>query len=86
MMGVGVWQKTAGLQWFTIRPYFILPPFIYADVKTGDKTGEIQYFCDGRYIDSIDICAMKNTEYKSERNHSEKSGFLERIKNFLFKH
>ena len=69
-----------------ITSEIILPPFIYADVKTGDKTGEIQYFCDGRYIDSIDICAMKNTEYKSERNHSEKSGFLERIKNFLFKH
>ena len=66
-----------------ISSSIILPPFVYSDIKTGDKIGEIKYYYDGRYIDSISLNAMKNTEYKETEKKTDKN-FFEKIKKFLF--
>ncbi|MGN1481530.1 D-alanyl-D-alanine carboxypeptidase family protein [Porcipelethomonas sp.] len=67
-----------------ISSKIVLPPFIYAGVKTGDKVGEIQYFYDGRYIDSIPLKAMKNAEYKMTEKKDSSKSFLNKVKTFLF--
>ena len=61
-----------------ISSSIILPPFVYSDIKTGDKIGEIKYYYDGRYIDSISLNAMKNTEYKETEKKTDKN-FFEKI-------
>lgn len=66
-----------------ISSSIILPPFVYSDIKTGDKIGEIKYYYDGRYIDSISLNAMKNTEYKETEKKTDKN-FFEKFKKFLF--
>ena len=66
-----------------ISSSIILPPFVYSGIKTGDKIGEIKYYYDGRYIDSISLNAMKNTEYKETEKKTDKN-FFEKIKKFLF--
>lgn len=59
-----------------------MPPFAYANIKFGDKVGEMHWYYDGRYIGSIDIKAMKNAEYKTVK--PVKKSHLEKIKDFLF--
>ncbi len=65
-----------------ISSEIIISPFAYANVKYGDKVGEMRWYYDGRYIGSIDIKAMKNAEYKTIKP-KEKSN-IEKIKDFLF--
>lgn len=66
-----------------ISSEIILPPFVYSNKKLGDKIGEIRYFYDGRYIDSIPLKAMKNIEYKETEKKTDKS-FVDKIKKILF--
>jgi D-alanyl-D-alanine carboxypeptidase/D-alanyl-D-alanine carboxypeptidase (penicillin-binding protein 5/6) len=61
----------------------ILPPFVYTNVKLGDKIGEIRYYYDERYMGSIPLNAMKNTEYKKTEITNDKNIF-DKIKDFLF--
>lgn len=67
-----------------ISSEIILPPFVYANITIGDKIGEIKYYYDGIYIDSIPLLAMKNAEYKQSVKKEDKN-FLEKLKCFLFK-
>lgn len=66
-----------------ISSEIILPPFVYSNIKLGDKIGEIKYYYKDMYISSIPLKAMKNTEYKKSLKKTDKS-FFEKIKNFLF--
>lgn len=66
-----------------ISSEIILPPFVYSNIQLGDEIGEIKYYYNGMYIDSIPLKAMKNTEYKKYSKKTDKS-FFEKIKNFLF--
>ena len=65
-----------------ISSEMIIPPFAYANVKYGDKVGEMRWYYDGRYIGSIDIKAMKNAEYKTIK--SKEKSCIEKVKDFLF--
>lgn len=66
-----------------ISSEIILPPFVYSNVQLGNKIGEIKYYYNGMYIDSIPLKAMKNTEYKKSSKKTDKS-FFEKVKNLLF--
>lgn len=65
-----------------ISSEIVMPPFVYANVKINEKVGEIRWYYDGRFIDSVDILAMKNAEYKEELK--EEKTILDKIKGFLF--
>ncbi len=47
-----------------ISSEIILPPFVYSNIKIDEKVGEIRWYYDGRFIESVDIKAMKNAEYE----------------------
>lgn len=66
-----------------ISSEIILPPFVYSNVQLGNKIGEIKYYYNGMYIDSIPLKAMKNTEYKKSSKKTDES-FFEKVKNLLF--
>lgn len=65
-----------------ISSEIVMPPFVYANVKLDDKVGEVRWYYDGRFIESVDIKAMKNAEYKVTEKKDET--LLDKIKGFLF--
>ena len=50
---------TDGMTENRITTEVFLPPFTYAPVNIGDTLGELKYYYDGRYVDSIPVKAMK---------------------------
>lgn len=65
-----------------ISSEIIMPPFMYAGVKTDEKVGEMRWYYDGRYIGSLDITAMKNAEVM--QTQKKEKTFLDKIKEFIF--
>lgn len=49
----------------SITSVCILPDYVYAPVKKGDKVGEIQFYRKDKYIFSVDILASENANRKT---------------------
>ena len=49
----------------SISSVFILPNYVYAPVKKGDKVGEIQFYRKDKYLFSVDIVAVENADEKT---------------------
>ncbi|MGN0603140.1 MAG: D-alanyl-D-alanine carboxypeptidase family protein [Oscillospiraceae bacterium] len=49
----------------SISSVFILPNYVYAPVKKGDKVGEIQFYRKDKYLFSVDIVAAENADEKT---------------------
>lgn len=75
---------TDGMTENRIKTELFLPPFVYAPVNAGDTIGELKYYYDERYIDSLPIKAMKTVEYDSGIEKKKKKTIIEKIKDFLF--
>ncbi len=67
-----------------ITSTLFISPFKYAPVKTGDTIGELKYFYDGRYIDSLPVNAMKNVDYYEQNKNQDEKSLIQKIKDFLF--
>lgn len=75
---------TDGMTENRITTELFLSPFSYAPVNVGDTLGELKYYYDGRYIDSLPIKAMKTVDYYVENEKKSEKNLIEKIKNFLF--
>lgn len=75
---------TDGMTENRITTELFLSPFAYAPVNVGDTLGELKYYYDGRYIDSLPIKAMKTVDYYVENEKKSEKNLIEKIKNFLF--
>ncbi|MGN1135471.1 MAG: D-alanyl-D-alanine carboxypeptidase family protein [Oscillospiraceae bacterium] len=49
----------------SISSVFVLPDYVYAPVKKGDKIGEIQFYRKDKYLFSVDIVAAENADEKT---------------------
>ncbi len=65
-----------------IHSDILLPPFVYPDIKCGDKIGELRWYCGERLIESVDINALEDVGYKS--NDNEDISLWEKIKKAVF--
>lgn len=75
---------TDGMAENRITTELFLSPFVYAPVTVGDTLGELKYYYDGRYIDSLPVKAMKTVGYYEENEKKSEKTILEKIKDFLF--
>lgn len=75
---------TDGMAENRITTELFLSPFVYAPVNVGDTLGELKYYYDGRYIDSLPVKAMKTVGYFEENEKKSEKTILEKIKDFLF--
>lgn len=75
---------TDGMAENRITTELFLSPFVYAPVNVGDTLGELKYYYDGRYIDSLPVKAMKTVGYYEENEKKSVKTILEKIKDFLF--
>lgn len=51
-----------------IEARIILPSFVYAPVRRGDKVGELRYYCKGRLLKITELKAAEDIEKKSVMN------------------
>lgn len=49
----------------SISSVFVLPDYVFAPVKIGDKVGEIQFYRKEKYLFSVDITAAENADEKT---------------------
>ncbi|MGN1086367.1 MAG: D-alanyl-D-alanine carboxypeptidase family protein [Porcipelethomonas sp.] len=75
---------TDGMAENRITTELSLSPFVYAPVNVGDTLGELKYYYDGRYIDSLPVKAMKTVGYYEENEKKSEKTILEKIMDFLF--
>lgn len=75
---------TDGMSENRITSELFIPPFVYAPVKADDTIGELKYYYDGRYIDSLPVKAMKTVEYYEDDKNNKDKSFFQKIKDFLF--
>lgn len=75
---------TDGMTENRITTEIFLPPFTYAPVNIGDTLGELKYYYDGRYVDSIPVKAMKTIEIEKVKNKKENKSIIDKIKGFIF--
>lgn len=49
----------------SIEPRIILPSFVYAPVRRGDKIGELRYYCKDRLLKTVQLSAAEDISKKS---------------------
>lgn len=74
---------TDGMTENRITSEFIVPPFVYAPVKAGDTVGELKFYYDGKYIESLPVKAMKTTEYDDSFEENDNRTLFGKIKDFI---
>lgn len=75
---------TDGMTENRIKTELILSPFVYAPINADDEVGELKFYYDNRYIESIPVKAMKTVEYRDNTDKDTKKSFIDKLKDFLF--
>lgn len=67
-----------------VRTEVILYSFYYAPVVSGEQLGTVNFYVDGRLVESTPLAATRAVEIKKTGEKSTVSKMLEKIKGFLF--
>lgn len=67
-----------------VRTEVILYSFYYAPVLSGEKLGCVNFYVDGRLVESVDLIAVREVEIKTAEAESTMGKLIDKLKNIIF--